>query len=166
MWLSFLYSTFSQLSKLPFTLLWLWLPTTRGPPWVVLSGSVFLLPTLSNLSPPPYGSHCPLPKGNAQSMPFYNIFFRIARSTPTGLSNDVLPISMLHNFFWVSNSIPMKITGLGLTSVSHSTIFSIGCLVLYLQQMSNIWLVYMPLVRRTIFSLVAIVSQASKCLKF
>ena len=124
---SFLYSAFAQLGKLPFTLLWFWLPTTRGHTWVVLSGSMFLLSTLSNL-PPPYGSHRPLPKGNAQSMPSYNIFFHMARSTPAGLSNDVLPISMLNNFFWVSHSIPMKIADLGLTSLSHSTIFSIGSL--------------------------------------
>ena len=76
--------------------------------------------------PPPYRSHCPLPKGNAQSMPFYNIFCRMSRSSPTGLSKDVLPISILHNFFWVSHSIPMKITDLGLTSLSYSKIFSIG----------------------------------------
>ena len=75
-WLSFLYSIFAQLGKLPFTLLWLWLPTFKGPTWVILSGSMFLLPTLSNLfrppspAPRPYGSHCLLPKGNAQSMPF------------------------------------------------------------------------------------------------
>ena len=124
-WLSFLYSTFAQLGKLPSTLSWLRLPPTRGPTWVVLSVSVFLL-TPSNLFPSPYGSHCSLPKGNAQSIPFYNIYFRMARSTPTGLSNDVLPISMLRNFFWVSHSIPMKITDLGLTSLSHSAIFSIG----------------------------------------
>ena len=130
-WLSFLYSTFAQLGNVPSTLLWLWLPTIRGPTWVVPSGSVFLLPTLSNLPPtlsnlPPYGSHCPPPKGNPQSMPFYNIFFHMARSIPTGISSDLLTISMLHNFFWVSHPIPMKITNLGLTSLFHSTIFSIG----------------------------------------
>ena len=59
----------------------LWLPTTRGPTWVVLSSGVFLLPTFSNLSPAPCGSHCPLPNSNAQLMPFYNIFFRVALST-------------------------------------------------------------------------------------
>ena len=30
----------------------------------------------------------------------------MARSTPTGLSNDALSISMLHNFFWVSHNRP------------------------------------------------------------
>ena len=90
-------------------------------------GSSFLETCSSSLpfqtSPcPSYGSHCPLPKGNAQSMPFYNIFFCMARSTPTGLSNEVLPISMPS---WVRHSIPMKITDLGLTSLSHSTLFSI-----------------------------------------
>ena len=63
---------------------------------------------------------CPLTKGNTQSMPFYNIFFRMPRSTPTVLLDDVLRISMLHNFFWVSHSIPMIITDLGLTSLSST----------------------------------------------
>ena len=89
--------------------------------WVACSS----FPPFQTSPHPPKGHISPYLK--VTHSPCYSkIFFHMARSIPTGLSNDVLPISMLHNFFWVSHSIPMKITDLGLTSLSHSTIFSIG----------------------------------------